>query len=173
VTVLVAVASKYGSTREIGQAIAEELRASDVDADLRDAGDVTSLDGYEAVVLGSAVYMGNWLEAVKELAHRQAASLAARPTWLFSSGPIGGKPMPDEAVDVSAIVEATRARGHRLFGGKLERHRLGFAERALTLALRIPEGDFRDWDEIRAWARHIASSVASDSSSLPSPTTGC
>jgi menaquinone-dependent protoporphyrinogen oxidase len=47
-------------------------------------------------------------------------------------------------VDVSAIPQATRAREHRLFGGKLDRRQLGFAERALTLALRAPEGHFRD-----------------------------
>jgi menaquinone-dependent protoporphyrinogen oxidase len=157
--VLVAVASKYGSTREVAQAIADELQGANLEVGLREPGEVTSLDGCDAVVLGSAIYIGRWLESAWELAQDQAAGLASRPTWLFSSGPIGGKPLPEQAVDVSAIVEGTRTREHRLFGGKLDRQRLSFVERALTLALRAPEGDFRDWNEIRAWARQIAASL--------------
>lgn len=168
--VLVAVASKYGSTREVGQAIAEELRAANLDVDLREPGEVTSLDGYDAVVLGSAVYIGQWLESARALAQGQAAGLASRPTWLFSSGPISGKPLPEQAVDVSAIVQGTRSREHRLFSGKLDRRLLSFVERALTLALRAPEGDFRDWDDIRAWARQIAASLQEPSAGGGNPT---
>ena len=168
--VLLAVASKYGSTREVAQAIAEELQAANLEVDLREPAEVTNLDGYNAVVMGSAIYIGRWLESARDLAQDQAPGLASRPTWLFSSGPIGGKPLPDEAVDVSAIVDATRTREHRLFGGKLDRQRLSFVERALTLALRAPEGDFRDWNEIRAWARHIAASLQVPSAQGGNPT---
>jgi menaquinone-dependent protoporphyrinogen oxidase len=54
--------------------------------------DVGAIDGYDAVVLGSAVYLGNWMKPAKEFAVREAAALAAVPVWLFSSGPIGSPP---------------------------------------------------------------------------------
>jgi menaquinone-dependent protoporphyrinogen oxidase len=83
-------------------------------------------------------------------------ALAARPVWLFSSGPIGDPPKPEEdPVDVAEILEATKARGHRVFSGKLVRKQLSFPDRAIAAALRVPEGDFRDWDEIRTWAAEI------------------
>ncbi len=60
---------------------------------------------------------------------------------------------------MAALVAATGAREHRVFAGRLDRHRLGFAERAVTLALRAPEGDFRDWAAIEAWAAEIAETL--------------
>ena len=60
------------------------------------------------------------------------------------------------------MVEATVARDHRVFGGKLDKRQLSFGERALVTALRAPEGDFRDWDEIRAWASGIADRLLAD-----------
>jgi menaquinone-dependent protoporphyrinogen oxidase len=127
---------------------------------VRPAHEVGRLDGYDAFVLGSAVYMGHWLEAARDLVHRNAETLSGRPVWLFSSGPIGDPPKPDEQpVDVGEAIATTRAREHRLFAGKLDRHRLGFAERAMVLALRAPEGDFRDWVTIETWAARIADAL--------------
>jgi menaquinone-dependent protoporphyrinogen oxidase len=168
--VLVSAASKHGATagiaEEIGRTLREALEASGEEAvvDVRPAGDVISVGGYDAVVLGSAVYAGHWLESARELARDYADALAERPVWLFSSGPIGDPPKPEEdPVDVAPILESTGARGHRVFAGKLDRRTLGFAERAIMLALRAPEGDFRDWEAIRAWAREIAAALHSES----------
>ncbi len=161
-TVLVTAASKHGSTAEIAEAIGRVLRERDIPVDVRPITNVTMVDGYAAVVLGSAVYMGHWLEAARQLVDAEALALAGRPVWLFSSGPVGDPPKPDEQpVDVAAIVATTNARGHRIFAGRLDPHRLGFAERAMTLALRAPTGDFRDWAAIEAWAGSIADSLQS------------
>jgi menaquinone-dependent protoporphyrinogen oxidase len=159
--VLVAVASRHGATREIAEAIAQALRDEGLQAELADAADVTGVTGYDAVVLGSAVYVGRWLEPARELVERHADALAERPTWLFSSGPLGDPPKPeaDDAVQVAEIAERVGAHDHRLFAGKLDKNTLGFGERAVVLAFRAPEGDFRDWDEIVAWAREIAASL--------------
>jgi menaquinone-dependent protoporphyrinogen oxidase len=62
-------------------------------------------------------------------------------------------------VDVSGILEATGARDHRVFSGKLDKGSLGFAEKAIVLALRVAEGDFRDWEAIREWAREIVAEL--------------
>ncbi len=128
--------------------------------DVRPAEEVSPVDDYNAVVLGSAVYAGHWLESARELAKRHAAAFAERPTWLFSVGPLGDPPKPEEdPVDVAPILEATRARDHRIFAGKLDKSTLGFAEKAIVLALRAPEGDFRHWEEIRRWAKEIAAAL--------------
>ena len=80
--------------------------------------------------------------------------------WLFSSGPIGDPPKPDDdAVDVADLVDAVSAWDHRTFAGRLERARLGFGERAIVAALRAPDGDFRDWDVIAGWAAGIAEAL--------------
>jgi len=156
-TVLVTAASRHGSTMEIAEAIGRTLRQRGLDVDVQPAAGMSAVDRYEAVVLGSAVYMGHWLEAAWQLAESESRSLRMRPVWLFSSGPVGDPPKPDEQpVDVGAVVAATGARGHRLFNGNLDPHRLGFAERAMIRAVRAQTGDFRDWAEIAAWAEHIA-----------------
>ena len=158
---LVAIASRHGSTNEIGRAIAEELRATGLVVEQRDFADVRDLQGYDAAVLGSAVYMGNWLSAARHFVDRHAARLAAMPVWLFSSGPIGeDDPQPHgDPVGVAALEEAIHPRGHRVFAGKLDPHELGFMERLAAKAVHAPAGDFRDWDAVRAWAREIAAAL--------------
>lgn len=155
--VLVVTASKHGATAEIGQAIAGELVARGVDASARSSDDEVPPDGYDAVVLGSAVYAGRWLPAAKAFVERFGAVLRGRPVYLFSSGPVGDPPKPEEEpVDAAPMVEACAAREHVVLAGRIDRKRLGFAEKAIVLALRAPEGDFRDWDAVRAWAASIA-----------------
>ena len=166
--VLVSAASRHGATSEIAEEIGKVLRdalhergSDDIVVEVRPAERLSSVDDYDVVVLDSAVYAGHWLEPARELAERHAAALAARSVWLFSSGPVGEAPKPPEedSVDVSRILEATRARDHRVFSGKLDKGTLGFAEKAIVLALRVAEGDFRDWDAIRGWAREIAAEL--------------
>jgi menaquinone-dependent protoporphyrinogen oxidase len=116
---------------------------------------------YDAVILGSAIYMGHWMEPMKALIERTAADLAHRPVWLFSSGPLGDVPMPaPEPADVPALIEQTHSVDHRTFAGKLDRHQLGLGERIVATAVRAPEGDFRPWVEVREWACDIARALA-------------
>ena len=166
-TVLVAAASKHGATAEIAEAIGRALRESGVAADVRPVEQVDDLSAYAEVVLGSAVYVGRWLKPARRFAETHAYELTARPTWLFSSGPVGDPPKPEagQAVQIEPLMTKTKARGHRLFAGKIDKGKLGFGERALTLALRVAEGDFRDWAEIATWARTIAEAISEEGSS--------
>ncbi|HSK07169.1 MAG TPA: flavodoxin domain-containing protein [Acidimicrobiia bacterium] len=158
--VLVSTASKHGSTADIGRAIADALSGEEIEARIAAPEEVTGLDGYDAVILGSAVYAGRWMKTMRELTDRLGEELASRPVWLFSSGPIGNPPMPEEdPVDVAPILEKTNARDHFLFAGKLDRQTLSFGERAIVGALKAPEGDFRDWDDIRRRALAIAAEL--------------
>lgn len=85
-TALVAYASKNGSTAEIAQAIAGELRGHGLETDCREAGEVRDLKAYDAVVLGSAVYMKRWRPSARRFLRRHRASLPGLPWWVFNSG---------------------------------------------------------------------------------------
>ena len=162
--VLVTAATKYGATTEIAQAIAEVLGEHGLEANVVQPEQVEGVDGYDAVVVGSAVYAGHWLKPARELVERHADALADRPVWLFSSGPVGDPPKPEEdPVDVADLLAVTGAREHCVFAGKLVRQQLSFPERAIVSALRVPEGDFRNWTEIRQWAAVIGTALATGS----------
>jgi menaquinone-dependent protoporphyrinogen oxidase len=160
--VLVTVATKHGSTGEIAEVIADELRTSGLEVDLLAANVVPDIAEYDAVVLGSAVYTGGWLPAARRFAHANREALRRLPVWLFSSGPIGAdepKPLGDPA-EIPELVEVTQAREHRVFAGKLDKRSLGLAERLVTRVVEAPEGDFRDWEAVRDWSRGIALSLS-------------
>jgi menaquinone-dependent protoporphyrinogen oxidase len=157
--VLVTAASRHGATHEIAAAIAAGLQRRGVDADSRPTEELPTLDGYDAFVIGSAVYVGRWLDPAKDLVADNAHALADAPVWLFSSGPLGPpealKPEGDP-VDVADVMETVAGVEHRVFAGRLDRKLLGFGEKAVVVAVRAPEGDFRDWDAIDGFAGEIA-----------------
>ncbi len=162
-TVLVAAASKHGATAEIADAIGRTLERAGFDVVVENAAEVTAVKQYTAAVIGSGAYAGHWLKAARELVDQHEAELAQIPVWLFSSGPLGNplKPQDEEAVNVDGIIEMTKAVDHRVFAGALDRDKLSFAERAIIRAVRAEDGDFRDWDDIEAWAREIAAALQS------------
>lgn len=158
--VLVTVASKHGSTAEIASVIADVLRAADVDADVIAPESVTSLVGYDAVVLGSGVYAGHWMMPARAFVERHEQALRTRPVFLFSSGPIGDPPRPlEDPAEIAAIDEATMALDHRVFAGRLTESDLSPGERLIINMVRAPFGDFRSWDDVSDWARAIAAFV--------------
>ena len=161
--ILVSTASRHGSTAEVAARVAGTLRAglpSDIVVDERAAAEVGDPASYDAVILGSAVYMGRWLDDARKLTERIAAQ-PPRPVWLFSVGPIGDPPKPaEEPAEIGDLVRSTHARGHRLFAGRLDRHQLGLGEKAVVMALRVADGDFRDVDAIDAWGTQIATDLS-------------
>lgn len=161
--VLVAVATKHGSTLEIGQVIEAALRSGGLDAELKRIEDVSSLGPYDAVVFGSGVYAGHWLRSAREFAEIHEGELRRLPVWLFSSGPVGDPPTPHEnPAEVAAVGRRIEPRGHRLFAGKIEGGELGLTEKALVALVRAPDGDFRPWAEITTWAEHIAEELGAE-----------
>ena|SRR5471030_771905 len=159
--VLVAVASKHGATREIAESLGRALAERGVNVEVRALDEVVDLSGYDAVVLGSAVYMGRWLEPARAFVDAHADELAGRPTWLFISGPIGypPKPYPGKAVELDALLDKVRPREHKLFAGKVDTSKLSFPERTAMRAVRARAGDDRDWEAIEAWAASIATAL--------------
>jgi menaquinone-dependent protoporphyrinogen oxidase len=162
--VLVAYASKHGSTAEIAQAIAETLRQSGLSVDCAAAAEVRSLEPYDAVVLGSAVYMKRWRGDAKQFLRKHADELSQRSLWVFSSGPVGE---PKGEVDPSWVepprtiekAEQLGARGHVVFGGRMPTEPHGPAQRAMVKNTPPEYRDRRDWEQIRAWAASTASEL--------------
>jgi menaquinone-dependent protoporphyrinogen oxidase len=179
VTVLVAYASKHGATRQIAERIATTLTASGQAAVAQPVETVDDVAGYNAVVIGGAAYYGHWLKPVTKFVRAHASALTDRPVWLFSSGPLGtgttdaqGHDLRDAATpkELGVLREATGARGHRVFFGALDPDALTLPERAVRRLPAggdlLPEGDFRDWEDIDVWAREIARELRSSDASV-------
>jgi menaquinone-dependent protoporphyrinogen oxidase len=159
--VLVTAASRHGGTLEVADVIAHALTEAGLETALVPPDEVVSLRSYDALVLGSAVYYGQWLPTALDLVRRNRAAIKKLPVWLFSVGPLGApEPQPvGEPAVVAELAERTNALGHRVFAGALDRSRLGIVEKVVASAVRAPEGDFRDWVEIRHWAQEIAREI--------------
>ena len=167
--ILVAYASQHGSTREIAERVADQLRAAGHAVEARPVSAGGDLVGFDAFVIGSAAYIGRWLKEATEFVLDNRAILADRPTWLFSSGPLGTEPTDAQGRDqreaarpreFAELRQAIHPRNLRVFFGSLNAGTLGIRDRAIRAlpagrAL-LPEGDFRDWPEIDAWAAAIA-----------------
>ncbi|MEA2631669.1 MAG: menaquinone-dependent protoporphyrinogen oxidase [Chloroflexota bacterium] len=158
--VLVTAASRHGGTVEVAHAIAMALEQADITVDERRPEAVGHLNAYDGVVLGSAIYAGHWLKAATELVERTSSRMRTLPVWLFSTGPIGDPLKPEGSPpDITTISEQSGARDHRIFGGRLDKGQLGLGEKVLVRMVGATEGDYRQWDEINAWAMEIAASL--------------
>ncbi len=161
-TVLIAYASKYGATEEIAEKIGEVLRQAGLAAEVKAADKVKDLSPYQAVILGSAVYVGRWRKQAVKFLQANEKVLAEKPVWIFSSGPSGeGDPvellngwrMPDK---VAPLLEAIQPRDVAVFHGNLDPDKLNLIERRMIKMVEAQTGDFRDWEMIQAWGKSIA-----------------
>jgi len=163
--VLVAYASKYGATAEIAEKIGQVLGQAGLATDVLPVSHVSGLTGYTAVVLGSAIYIGQWRKEAVNFLARHEKELAKRPVWLFSSGPAGEGDIV-ELMDGWRFPKAQQAIADRIrpceitiFHGKVELQKLNFIERWLLNNVHSPIGDYRDWPSIAAWAEEIAAEL--------------
>jgi menaquinone-dependent protoporphyrinogen oxidase len=164
--VLVAYASKHHSTAEIADVIGAMLELdSTLDVDVRPVETVKNVTRYDAVVLGSAVYAGQWQTSAAEFLNRHVNELAQRPVWLFSSGPTGeGDPktlMKGWAfpVGLKSLAEFIKPRDVAFFHGKIDLNNVSLTERNAIKMAHAPIGDFRNWDMIRNWATKISEAL--------------
>lgn len=162
-TVLVAYSSKRGSTAEIAETVAATLRREGLGVCLKPVEAVDSLDRFDAVVLGSAVYMKRWRGDAKHFLKKHRKALRQKPFWVFSSGPVGDpandNPEWMEPPKLAEKVEEMGGRAHVVFGGCVPAEPKGFMERAMAEGVPKQYRDRRDWDEIRTWAHQIAAEL--------------
>jgi menaquinone-dependent protoporphyrinogen oxidase len=163
--VLVAYASRHGATAGIAEAITAILRDEPLGdqarrVDVLPIEEVEDVGGYDAVVVGSAIYLGRWMREARTFLHMNRAVLLARPVWLFSSGPIGQPAGPEQdAQDSEELVDLVQARGYRSFAGRLRQADLDQGERTAVRQVHAEEGDYRDWTQIREWAEEVADAL--------------
>ncbi len=174
--VLVAYATKHGATAEIAEKIGQVLREAGLQADVVPIDRISDLAQYKAVVLGSAVYIGQWRKEAANFLKANEEALAKRSVWLFSSGPTGeGDPVEvlkgwrfPEALQ--PIADRIQPRDIAVFYGALDPKKLNFIERWMIKNVKAPTGDFRDWDAIAAWATAIADALKQEAVSKASGT---
>ena len=161
-TVLVAAASKHGATAEIAARIGANFTTHGLDVEVKKIEEVAELSRYQAVVLGSCIYLGNWLEEASRYLDAHATELAQRQTWLFASGsivcdpPVADDPNALRAGLAERLVETTHAHELKLFAEKLDRSQLNWCERVAGRCAHASEGDHRDLQAIDDWASAIA-----------------
>jgi len=172
--VLIAYASLYGATQGIAERIAATLRRQGVEATVESARQAGDPAGYDAAIIGSAAYYFHWMKPATKFVRRNSKALASRPVWLFSSGPLGNKAQDDQGRDFCEILEpkeiaefrgTVEPREHRVSFGAMDGSKLGFWHRLIYKlpanrdGALFPYGDFRNWDEIDAWAGSIAQAL--------------
>jgi menaquinone-dependent protoporphyrinogen oxidase len=157
--ILVAYASRSGSTAEIAQAVGKELTAAGYAADVAEMNSVASLSGYSGIVIGAPLYMGGLVKDAGKFVGRHKAALATLPVAAFA---VGISPKNTDAGAVSQAASALLAAivpvqpvASVVFAGRLDPSKLSFIQRKLTELVKSPVGDFRDWDIIAAWARTL------------------
>jgi menaquinone-dependent protoporphyrinogen oxidase len=157
--VLVTYGSKRAGTAEIAEWIGEALRADGVAADVLPADSVTDVGAYDAFVIGGALYAMRWHKAARQFVRRHRDTLAGRPVWLFSSGPLDRSAEDREIPPVRGVARIAGrigANGHATFGGRLASDPGG---RMATAMAKKSAGDYRNREDITAWARSIAEAL--------------
>jgi menaquinone-dependent protoporphyrinogen oxidase len=158
---LMTVASKHGSTLELGRAIAEVMTGRGIEIDFHPPERVRSLSAYEAVILGSGVYANKMLPTMTALCYRWGDQLAARLVYFFCAGPLDASErtlllLPH---DIRDLARQVGARAVKQFGGRMSLGELKSTERALMRMVGAKPGDYRDWDEALRWAGEISDDI--------------
>ena len=158
--ILVAYASRKGSTAGIAQAIGKELTIEGYTVDVSEMKLITSLAGYNAVVIGAPVYTGKVTGDVAAFVSTNKDELSRVPVAGFVTGiapvyPKTGdvKGFTDQLVTALSPVRPVAV---TMFAGTLDAGKMNLVERSLTMLMKVPRGDFRDWDAIAAWAKTLA-----------------
>ncbi|MFF1278449.1 flavodoxin domain-containing protein [Streptomyces marokkonensis] len=154
--VLVAYGTTNGSTAEIAETVAGVLSKEGLTAEARAAGSVPSVASYDAVVVGGGLYAGRWHRDARRFVRRHGEDLAARPLWLFSSGPLDASASERDIPPVPWVRKAVMrldARDHVTFGGCLKEGAKGWVARMIVRQGK--GGDYRDFGRIEAWAARI------------------
>jgi menaquinone-dependent protoporphyrinogen oxidase len=154
--VLVTYGSKRGGTAGIGQMLGAALSGRGMRVDVLPAAQVDSVDGYDAVIVGGALYVGRWHPQARQFVKRHAEALQSRPVWFFSSGPLDDSAARTELLPVPQVQRLMNwigVREHRTFGGRLLPDAKGLIASQIA---KERSGDWRDPWRIHDWGVEIA-----------------
>lgn len=161
--VLIAYATRAGSTETVAQAVAEALRSEGLEVDVKPVRAVTSLAGYTGVIVGSAIRAGKPMAEVIAFVEKHEQKLSRVPVAYFVVCLTMKDDTDENRCTVAAYLDALRARTPDvkpvdvgLFAGVMNSARLPFLLRLLIRAMKAPDRDFRDWEAIRTWAAGVA-----------------
>jgi menaquinone-dependent protoporphyrinogen oxidase len=160
-SVLVAYATRYGSTQEVAEAVAAELRERGLAVDIQPMRKVRTLEGYGAVVLGTAIYMFRLHKDARRFLSRHREALTKRPVAIFALGPFNDEEKEWQGVRAQLDKELAQFPwftpvAREIFGGKFDPAKLRFPYNLVPYLKRLPASDIRDWEAIRAWASNLA-----------------
>jgi menaquinone-dependent protoporphyrinogen oxidase len=165
---LVAYGTRYGSTREVAEAVAATLEEQGIETDVKPAREVRSLDGHDAVVLGTPLYMGALHKDVRALLERSREALEHTPWALFALGPIkaddGLEGSREQLFTALAKLPAPTPAATAVFVGAYDPARLGFKDRMIAALPASPlhgevAHDERDWVLVQGWAGSLAAAL--------------
>lgn len=164
-SILVAYATRYGSTQEIAEAVAATLRESGLEVDIQPMRKVRTLEGFRASVLGAPLYIGRWHKDARRFLSRHQEALTQRPVAIFTLGPTQSDEKEWEGVHVQLDQELAKYPwltpvALELFGGKYDPAKLRFLDKLLASLPasplhQMPASDLRDWTAIRTWANNL------------------
>ena len=162
--ILVAYATRYGSTQEVAEAIAATLRERGIAVDIAPMHEVRELEGYRAVVLGAPLYMFRWHKDALHFLARHRAALTARPVAVFALGPFHADEKEFQAVGEQLEKELAKfpwltPTAITIFGGKFDPQTLTFPHNLVPALKNMPASDVRDWTAIHAWASNLATEL--------------
>jgi menaquinone-dependent protoporphyrinogen oxidase len=160
--ILLAYATRYGSTQEVAEAIAASLREVGLQVDIQLIQDVRTLDNYDAVVLGAAIYNTRWHPDANRFLSQHEEALKQRPLAIFALGPVStsdaamrrSRSQLDKELEKYPWLKPAAL---EMFVGKIDPSKLSFFDRLMT-----PASDHRDWDAIRAWANILPTQLQQD-----------
>lgn len=157
--VLVAYATGRGSTAGVAEAIGKELGARGFTADVKPMATCSSLDGYDAAIIGSAINGGQWLPEAKSWVERQASALGTLPVAAFCvhgmNAGTDAKQTAKRTAYLDAVRKSVKLVEEGYFLGDMGEMN-GIAKFAFKAFGGAGEGDMRDWDQIRGWAGQVA-----------------
>lgn len=158
--VLVTYASKYGSTGGVADAIGKELCGKDVATDVALIKNADNVNSYQGVVIGSAVYRGKWLPEAVDFVEKNRDTLRQVPVAYFLVCMTLSRPTEENRAQVLSYMDPIlkavpeiKPVGIGTFAGALDYSNLSWLNKEILKSKKTPEGDFRDWNAIRTWAR--------------------
>jgi len=163
-SILVAYATRYGSTREVAEAVAATLREGGLEVDIQPIRQVRTLAGYSAVVLGAPLFMFRWHKDALHFLSRHRQALTERPVAVFALGPFHDEEKEWQEVRPQLDKELAkfpwlRPVAVQIFGGVFDPAKLRFPLNLMPALKQMPASDIRDWTAIRAWASDLVAKL--------------